>query len=298
MSFTLPQILGGFLAPAVLVALVAGLAFRLAADARWIFGPLVALAFCIAYAVVQVGIGWPPSANVLYLPFYFAIVAGVLTLADSLFKPHLWLRVLVLVILWRIAIRLMLIRQVPNTLSASNTEIWIDLSTLVTAIWFILFEELADRAPGITAPLLLFGMSGVSAIVLALGWHIQSSGTLAGVLALISLAGVATSVISRRASFSRGFAQMIVVILQLLLVHGYFYTDDNLTNMQQVWIALLLATPLLALLGDIPAFRERRSTWRLAARLGPAIILLAIISAATVRDFVRADQTAGAAQDE
>ena len=141
-------------------------------------------------------------------------------------------------------------------------------------------------------------MSGVSAIVLALGWHIQSSGSLAGVLALICLAGVVTSVISRRASFLRGFAQMIVVILQLLLVHGYFYTDDNLTDTQQVWIALLLATPLLALLGDIPALRPRRNALRFAVRLGPAIILLAIISAATVRDFVRADQTAGAVQDE
>jgi len=32
--------------------------------------------------------------------------------------------------------------------------------------------------------------------------------------------------------------------------------------------------------------------------LGPAIFLLALISAATVRDFIRADQTAGAAQEE
>jgi hypothetical protein len=298
MSFTLPQILGGFLAPAVLVALVAAFAWRLAADARWIFGPLVALAFCVAYIVVQGAIGWPPTANVLYLPFYFTIVAGVLTLADSLFKPPIWLRVLILVILWRITVRLMLIRQVPNALSASNAEMWIDLSTLIMAIWFVLFEGLADRAPGITTPLLLFGMSGVSAIVLALGWHIQSSGSLAGVLALICLAGVVASVISRRASFSRGFAQMIVVILHLLLLHGYFYTDDNLTDAQQVWIALLLATPLLALLGDIPALREGRSIWRLAVRLGPAIILLAIISAATVRDFVRADQTSGETQEE
>jgi hypothetical protein len=298
MSFTLPQILGGFLAPAVLIALVAGFAWRLAADARWIFGPLVALAFCIAYAVVESHIGWPPTANVLYLPFFFAIVTGVLTLVDSLFRPPLWLRVLVLVILWRIAIRLMLMRQIPNALTASSAEMWIDLSTLITAIWFVLFEHLADRAPGITAPLLLFGMSGVSAIVLALGWHIQSSGALAGVLALISLAGVATSLISHRASFSRGFAQMIVVILQLLLVHGYFYTDDNLTDVQQIWTALLLAAPLLALLGDIPALRGRRSALRLALRLAPAMILLAVICAATVRDFVRADQTAGATQDE
>jgi hypothetical protein len=298
MSFTLPQILGGFFAPAVLVALVAGLAFRLAADARWIFGPLVAVAFCIAYCVVQSGVGWPPNANVLYLPFYFTIVAGVLTLADSLFKPPIWLRVLILVILWRITVRLMLIHQIPNALSASNAEMWIDLSTLVTAVWFILFEGLADRAPGITTPLLLFGMSGASAIVLALGWHIQSSGSLAGVLALICVAGVVTSIISRRAIFSRGFTQMIVVILQLLLVHGYFYTDDNLTNAQQLLAALLLAAPFLALLGDIPRLKPRRSIPRLAVRLGPAIFLLALISAATVRDFIRADQTAGAAQEE
>ena len=190
MTFTLPQILGGFLAPAILVALVAGLAWKLAADARWVFGPLVALAFCIAYAVVEPRIGWPPTANVLYLPFYFAIVAGVLTLADSLLKPPIWLRVLFLVILWRIAIRQMLIRQIPNSLSATSAEMWIDLSTLITAIWFILFDWLAYRAPGITTPSLLMSMSGVSAVVLALGWHIQSSGALAAVLALISLAAV------------------------------------------------------------------------------------------------------------
>jgi hypothetical protein len=139
MSFTLPQILCGFFAPAILVALVAGVAFRLAADARWIFGPLVAIAFCIAYAVVQSGVGWPPNVNVLCLQFYFAIVAGVLTLADSIFHPPLWLRVLILAILWRIAIRLMLIHQVPNTISAPSAEMWIDLSTLVTVVWFIVF---------------------------------------------------------------------------------------------------------------------------------------------------------------
>ena len=101
-------------------------------------------------------------------------------------------------------------------------------------------------------------------------------------LALICVAGAVAGVISRRASFSRGFAQMIVVILQLLLVHGYFYTDDNLTDAQQVWIALLLAAPLLRILGDIPALRGRRPALRLAIRLGPAFLLLAIISAATV----------------
>jgi hypothetical protein len=91
---------------------------------------------------------------------------------------------------------------------------------------------------------------------------------------------------------------MIVVILQLLLVHGYFYTDDNLTNAQQILAALLLAAPFLALLGDLPALKPRRNLPRLFLRLGPAILLLTLIAAATVRDFVRADQTAAPAQEE
>ena len=262
------------------------------------FGPLVAASFCIAYAVVEPRIGWPPTGNVVYLPFYFAIVGGVLTLADSIFRPPIWLRVGVLVIVWRMAVRLMLIRQIPGALSASSAEKWIDFSTLVTAIWFLLLDWLADRAPGITTPLLLMAISGASAIVLGLGWHIQSSGALAGVLALISMAGVVLGAITARVSFSRGFAQMIVVILQLLLVHGYFYTDDNLTDTQQVLAAMLMASPFLALIGDIPALRGSRNSLRLAIRLGPAILLLALISAATVRDFIHADQTAGAAQDQ
>jgi len=298
MPYSVAQILGGFIAPALLIALIAGFAWKLSADARWVFGPLIAAAFCIGYAVVEPPVGWPPTGNVLFLPFYSAIVAGVLTLADSVMKPPLWLRVLVMAVLWRIVVRLMLLRQIPNALSASSAEIWIDLSTLVTAIWFVLFDGFADRAAGITTPLLLTAMCGVSAIFLALGWHIQSSGTLAGVLALISMAGVALGAVNPRVSFSRGFAQMIVVILQLLLVHGYFYTDDNLTNTQQLLAALLMAAPLLATIGDIPRLRARRSILRLAIRLGPAVILLAVISAVTVRDFLRAEQTAGAAQDD
>jgi hypothetical protein len=61
---------------------------------------------------------------------------------------------------------------------------------------------------------------------------------------------------------------------------------------------LLLATPLLALIGDIPVMRTRRSASRLAIRLIPAILLLSLICAATARDFFRAEQTSGPAQDE
>jgi hypothetical protein len=44
--------------------------------------------------------------------------------------------------------------------------------------------------------------------------------------------------------------------------------------------------------------RTRRSASRLAIRLIPAILLLSLICAATARDFFRAEQTSGPAQDE
>ncbi|MGA2439572.1 MAG: hypothetical protein ABSH08_01315 [Tepidisphaeraceae bacterium] len=298
MPYTPMQMLCGLVLPAALVGLGAALAWRLFADARRVFGPLVAVAFAIAYWNLEPKIGWPPNGNVLYLLFYFALAAGVLAKADALFRPPWWLRMVVLVILWRIAVRLLLIRQVPTSISASGMEMWIDVSTLVTLIWWLAFEGLAERCPGVTVPLLLGATAGESAIVLTLGWHIMSSGALAGALAIICIAGAVLGACSSRISFSRGFAQTVVLILQLILVHGYFYTDDELTGRQQVWIALLLGSPLLAFIGEIAVLRRQRPAWRLAARLAPALIVLAAVCAATVRDYLHAEQAGPAMQGE
>ena len=298
MPYTPMQMLCGLVLPAALVGLGAALAWRLFTDARWVFGPLVAGGFGIAYWNLEPKIGWPPNANVLYLLFYFALAAGILAKADALFRPPLGLRIVVLVILWRLAVRLLLIRQTPNLISASGLELWIDVSTLVTLIWWLAFEGLAELWPGATVPLLLGAMAGASAIVLTLGWHIISFGALAGALAGMCLAGAVLGACNSRISFSRGFSQTIVLILQLILVHGYFYTDDALTGRQQIWIGLLLGSPLLAFIGETAFLRRQRPAWRLAARLAPALIVLAAVCAATVRDYLHAEQAGPAMQDQ
>lgn len=298
MSFSLMQILGGFIAPAVLIALVGSIARKFVHDPRWIFGPLIAIAFAMGYRAIEPAVGWPPNGNVVYLLFYLPVLAGILTLADSILKPPLWFRALVLVILWRLGVRLVLGRQIPNLISPSAAEMWIDFSTAVTTIWWLTFEGLADRAPGITTPLLLSVMSGAIGIELALAWHIQTSGALAGVVALIALAGIVPGAFRQALAFSRGFAQMAVLILQLLLVHGYFYTGDPLTPTQQTLTALLLTAPLLALLGDVPAARRLTPRRRLAIRLIPAMIAVAIVCGVTIRDFARAQQNPAAMQEE
>ena len=297
------QMLAGMVLPAVILGLAILPTWqpwnrRATADARWIFAPLVGLGFCIGYWNFELKLGWPPGANVLFLLFYSAVPIAILGLLDSLLKPPLWLRAIMLLILWRILVRLLLLPQIPRQISESSAELWIDALSLMALVWWLTFEHLADRSPGVATPLILAALAGASAILLAMGWHIQASAAMAATLLAMSIAAMVLAAWNARISFSRGFAQTIALLLQLVLIHGYFYTDDTLTHWQQIWAGLLLASPLLAFTGDLPIFRGRHPAWRLTARAIPVLIALGIVCAATVRDFVQADQAQPTMQDE
>jgi len=224
-----------------------------------------------------------------------------LTFADAIFKPPTWLRALLLAVVWRMGVRLFLLRQTPDTISPSSLEMWIDLSTLITVVWWMAFEHMAELWSGVTVPLLLAALSMASAIVLMMGWHIQSSGGLAGAMVGICVAAAVLAAFNGklffgRISFTHGFAQMVVILLHLVLMHGYFYTDDTLTNQQQVLAVLLVVSPLLAFLGQIPGIRQKRF-WSMAVRLGPVLVILGVIGVMTVRDYVHAEQSSVAGEE-
>ncbi len=259
---------------------------------------MVGIGFCIAYFNFELKLGWPPNANVLFLLFYFAIPLALCGLVDALFQPPLWLRAVLLVLIWRMFVRLLLLPEIPRGISQAGAELWVDALSFVALMWWLSFEHLAERAPGVATPLVLAAISVASAVVLALGWHIQASGVMAGTLVAMSVAAMVFAAWNSRISFSRGFAQTIGLLLLLLLVHGYFYTDDTLTNRQQIWAGLLLVSPLLAFIGDLPIFRGRHRAVRVAARVIPVLILLGVVCAATVRDYLRADQAQAAMRDE
>jgi hypothetical protein len=295
--------LAGIVLPAVLLALAMLLAWRpwnrrASNDARWIFGPMVGLGFCIAYFNFELKLGWPPNANVLYLLFYFAIPLALWGLLDGLFKPPMWLRAVLLLLIWRMFVRLLLLPQVPREMSGAAGELWVDAISLIALIWWLTFEHLAERSPGVMTPMVLAAISVASAVVLALGWHIQASGVMAGTLVAMSVAAMVLAIWNGRISFSHGFGETTSLFLLLLLIHGYFYTDDALTNQQQIWAGLLLASPLLAFVGDLPVFRKRHPAIRLAARMIPVLIVLGIVCGQTVRDYLQADQAQPTIQDE
>jgi hypothetical protein len=303
MPFAPKQMLAGIVLPAVLLSLAILPAWRpwnrrAGGDGRWIFGPVIGLGFCIAYVNFELKLGWPPNSNVVFLLFYLAIPIAICGLLDAIYQPPFWLRAIVLLLIWRLFVRLLLMPLVPREISGSGAELWIDVIGLIALGWWLTFEHLADRSPGAATPTILAAICIASAILLAMGWHIQASGVMAGALVAMSAAGMILSIWNSRISFSRGFAQTIALLLLLLLVHGYFYTDDALTGRQQLWAGLLLVSPLAALVGDLPMFRGRHRAVRLASRIVPVLILLTISCGETLHDYLRADQAHAAMQDE
>ena len=90
---------------------------------------------------------------------------------------------------------------------------------------------------------------------------------------------------------------MIVLLLQLVLIHGYFYTDDTLTGGQELMFLVLLTSPLLGFIGEAAFIQRQRPVWRVVGRVAVVGIVLGTICGLTVRDYVKAEQAA-AMQEE
>jgi len=102
--------------------------------------------------------------------------------------------------------------------------------------------------------------------------HIQSSGALAGALVGLSIAASVLGLWnSRIACFPAGFAQTVVLILQLALIHGYFYTTTTgPPPANPRWAAS--GDAAAGVHGDLPPLRRLRPSLRLIARAIPVIL--------------------------
>jgi hypothetical protein len=231
------------------------------------------------------------------LVFYFAIAFGVLGFFEGLLRPPMWLAALLLMVLWRLMVRAIIAPQVPRLIPQFNAEAWIDAATAAALLWWLAMQQLARSAPGATTPIVLAILCAGWAVVLVT-WHIIRSGELAGTLAVMCAAAAVVSIWRPRITLATGGASVVVLVLLCVIVHAYFYTDDTFSLRQQVGTAVLLASPLLALAGDLPGIRGARPGWRLAARLVPLILAVGLVAGLSVRDYANADAADAAMQDE
>ncbi|MGD1278708.1 MAG: hypothetical protein ABR964_15960 [Tepidisphaeraceae bacterium] len=274
-------ILLGFVLPALIAAV--GLAWGW----RWIGPTVMCGAFALAFWKVRQAPGWPPgAADVVDWIFYFAVAIGLLGTIDVLLCPPLWLRALVLLVLWRIMVRTLLQRLAADSLDIP-AEQGIDLTTLAALIWWLGLENLAQKNPSFLAPLLLAILSGASAVLLFC-WGTMEEAKLAVSIGAIALAATAACAIRRPAAPLRGAASALGLVLLLLLVHAYFYAPDEIPPAQQFWAAVFVLSPLLAFAGDLPGVQRWPPFWRLAARLLPVLLAAGAAAAFSLRLVLQA----------
>jgi hypothetical protein len=293
----------GFVLPGLVVAAALAVGWQVwrkegKLDGRWVNGPAIAGAFALAFWDLQPNKPWPAGAavraNVENWIFYFAIIVAALSLMEGLGRPRRRLGAIILVILWHMAAQTLLNPLIPRTVLPKIAELWIDGAVLTVLVWWLTMQSLAQRIAGITVPLVMGIVTGGTAVTL-LSWHLIGAAMLAGVIGVFCAVVFILAAWRRRVSLSHGGVTAMVASLQLLVVYGYFYSPDTFGADQNVRTGLLMASPLLAFVGDLPGVRRWRPGWRLASRVIPLLILVGIVVGFNVRAYL-ADAAAQASQ--
>ena len=264
--------------PGVLLPLLVSGVITVLAVRPWRMGPAdgrgrwgVELGVAAGYLAGHIGVvGLPPLPPVETTQWLFYLVAlsGLFALAGSFKRTPPWLR-------W--GLRLLLIAGLIWTTlkpiagyyewSAAESAAWgLGLGTAIAALWIAL-EGLAERVPGLPAPVSLIVVGIGTAVVLAL-----SSSAMLGQLGGVLVAAMMPCFILSWARFSpspsRGAISVAVLILAGLLLNGYFYADLKWIN-----AVLLAVSPLGLGVGMIPKVRAMKP-WTIATLCAVAVLLV------------------------
>ena len=156
------------------------------------------------------------------------------------------------------------------------------------AIWWALWDEVLARSPRGWAGMVMTGVAGCASLVLMLS-DSQRFGQMG-----LALTGVLAAVwaiawwLAR--DVWRGAAMVWAVTIFGLILNGHFWATPGLTRLNA---ALLLSSPLLAWVGEIPPLK-RLGGWKNGAiRVAAVILPVAVAVTLAILEFKRADQSTG-----
>ena len=211
---------------------------------------------------------------------------GIAGLLESIFCPPRWLMLILILFLWRLAVR------DPDRADHSADYFAdgggnVDRCGGAGGHGFLAGDGyVGSPGTGVTVPLIM-GIVCPGTAVTLVTWHILISGMLAGVVAVFyPQATFVVSLWNKRVSLSQGAITAMVLLLLSVVVHAYFYTPDTFTNSQNALIVLLLLSPLLAFAGDLPGIRDWRPGPRLFIRIIPVLLAVGTVAGLGLRSYL------------
>ena len=263
------QVILGLLLPAVVGGGIFIFAKSLASKREseqkkdWLSGWLVAVALSAGYIVGYIGLeglpSFPPREGVHWL-CYLSIIGLI---SGAFWHSSRWGRLIVQIALSIVIPRLLLNSAFKYTWGQFEGVIWwMCLAVAIFIFWHIVQESFTILPAGGSSPFVYFGLSGGTALVLAVSGSLRLAQH-AGILVAIFAASWVITVVGQRSEnkwqvFSLGASPVVALLLLGIWMNGYFYEEVPAAS------AILLAMALfLAPVGRIERIQQlgaRRST--------------------------------------
>ena len=275
-----PEILFDYVLPSLIVGV------GLALNRAWLTG----LAVAIAWIVAACGIGgtphWPPgSGDASYWLVWVSVPIAVLALLDALLKPPIWLRLPALLVLFGGCEALLLRPLAAHPPSLAG--VWLIAIAAGAGLWWTSIEVCAQRfSGGFSGALVALQFAGAAA-VLGISNDIKPSQECVALMGTALAAAMATGLWRRRLPLARGPALVWAVPLAgtFIVVHFYYYTEPPAAA-----VGLVLVSPILAFIADLPLLRRQGRRWQATIRLAAMLLAIGAAAGLSARQAAAANQ--------
>lgn len=259
---------------------------------QWFVAAALGIGDIIGYIGIEGKPIFPPREGIHWL-FYFAIFA--------IFSSTYWhlsrLRALISQLLYSIAIpRILLNVYFQQTWGTLESIIWwVCLAVGILIFCNIVQQSFSVLPSGASIPFVYFGISGGTALILALSGSLRLARHAGILVALFAAIWILTLVISRwiksdtdniEGVLLLSISPVVTILLVGIWMNGYFYAE-----VPSVSVLLLMISPLLAQVGRIQAIQnlEGRKSVFIQIGLVALCVCIAIIIAVVRSGFFGED---------
>ena len=239
-------------------------------------GWLIAVALSVGYIVGYIGLeGFPPfpAREGVHWLCYLALIGLIL---GTFWGLPLWGRLIAQVAVSIVIPRLLLGSMFKyNWGQVEGIIWWVCLAVTIFIFWQIVQESLAVLSSGAWSPFVYFGLSGGTALILAVSGSLrlaQHTGILIALFAAIWVITLFLQPDDKGPVFPMGASAVIALALAGIWMNGYFYEEVPVAS-----AVLLLLSLFLAPVGRIAAVQKLGA--RRSAFVQVAVIALPVLIA-------------------
>ena len=244
-------------------------------------GCRVALALGVGYIVGYIGLEgvppFPPREGVQWLPYF--VVLGVIL--GCFWHLSLWGRLFAQVVLSVVIPRLLLNSVFKYTWGQLEGVIWwVALAAVIFIFWNVVQRSCVVWFPaGATSPFVYFGLSGGTALILAVSGTLRLAQHGGILVALFAVSWILTFVLQRRSRngfrFPLGASPVVALLFAGIWMNGYFF--EEVPAVSAILLAISLCLAPVGRIEGVQRLGARRATLvQIAAVALPVLIAIGV----------------------